>query len=1158
MSVRFILGRAGSGKTRHIRDRIVETLRADPLGPPVFWILPKQATFEIERELTCSTGLGGFCRARVLSFDQLGREILNDCGGIAIPQVTALGRQMLIGRLLRKLQPQLSFFASSAHRPGLVAKLDATFAEIEHSGQDVAELAGKLADLEQAEADNAARAPLLAKIRDLRLLYAAYTEFLGQERLDPHRRITQVVESIQDCSLFRDADVYVDGFDVFAEYERQLLAGLAKASRTLEITLLMNPLSPLVENVHLLPNEMSLFHRVEQTYRQLYFTFQEKNVALDAPLLLTQSYRFTNPTLESIESRMFSAGSARFEPAGVELIECPSRRAEVDAAARCINDHLRRGLRLRDITVLMRELDDYHDLINASFREHSIPYFVDRRRPAAHHPLIQFTRSIFQITRGSWPHEAVMTLLKCGLSGLKLSQVDELENYVLLHRIRGQAWANTDPWSFRRDLTADSGDEPGSVESIELERINQIRETIVSRLRPIVQAMRGGGEFAVRDIVRDLFSLYEKFNVRTTLVEWINAATARNQFEQAGEHDQVWAELVDLFDQMIDLLGDERVSLSDFMEILDSGLERFDLALTPPTVDQVLVGQVDRARTPDVKVVILLGMNDGQFPRLSREDSILSDSDRKVLRERKIDLDPDTQRQLLDERLLGYVAMTRSSDRLCLTRSISDDESRAAGPSQFWRRLTELMPDISVDVVPRDVRTEPSRIGTPRQLVTALMGWVRAGDTKDKDSTWSSLYQWLATHGTSGDPVDAMRFRAWPALRYDNLARLSPDIAQRLFSRSLTASVSRIESFATCPFKHFASYVLKLRQREEQDVTSLDLGNIYHHILEKIVREMLSRKSDWALLEPRVAEELVREYAREVGQSLRGELMMSSARNKYLLQRIEKTLNQVISAQRAARQRGRFKPWKAELEFGGNPDDLPAYPITTPGGRTINLQGKIDRIDLLEDAAEFAVLDYKLRGDSLAMDRVYHGISLQLLTYLLVLEGSGVSLAGRKPTPVAAFYIQLLRTLEDVDHPANATTPDDPTFDLKVKPRGVFRFDVLANLDKELTTGLSDVLKVHIKADGMIGYANSSDAVQPDVFVALLEHVRRRLGELGDQIFSGTISVEPYRLNRLTPCPHCDFRAVCRFDPSINVYHTIPAMKREEIVSRLMEGKDGD
>jgi ATP-dependent helicase/nuclease subunit B len=589
--------------------------------------------------------------------------------------------------------------------------------------------------------------------------------------------------------------------------------------------------------------------------------------------------------------------------------------------------------------------------------------------------------------------------------------------------------------------------------------------------------------------------------------------------------------------------------------VYESGVEGLELALAPPAVDEVLVGQVDRTRCPDVKVALVLGLNEGVFPRLPREDSVLSDAERRELRERRVDVDPDTQRRLLDENLLGYIAVTRPSERLVVSRSLTDASGKPLGPGLLWQRMLELFPKL------KPVRDDGEEIGTPRQLVTGLMRWVweekreASGERREEDGTFAALYQWLATHPPVDDSIDVMRFRAWKALQYRNEAALSRSVVSKLFASPLRASVTRIETFAACPFKHFARFGLGLRERaDDQEVSSLDLGNVFHHVLERIVATMLRERKGWADLPEDQRRELIASFAQQVGQDLRGEILLSNARNRYLLARIEKTLEQVTAAAGAAAKRGKFSPAFAELSFGRDGDRLDPLEIDTPAKRKLLLQGKIDRVDWIEEQAAVAVVDYKLTGSALSLDRVYHGLSLQLLTYLLVLRESGHKLTGHKLTPAAAFYVKLLRQLEDVKHPDQVKCDEPDDLDLKVKPRGIFEGGFLPGLDIDCETGQSKVISAFKKKDGTFGNRGSTDVAEHSEFDALLGHVRQRIAELGDAILDGVIDIRPYQIRQLSPCPYCEFRPLCRFDPAVNRYKVLSPMGREEVLAKVSQG----
>ena len=316
-----------------------------------------------------------------------------------------------------------------------------------------------------------------------------------------------------------------------------------------------------------------------------------------------------------------------------------------------------------------------------------------------------------------------MTFLKSGLAGVSLLEADEVENYLLQHRIRGRAWEDAEAWRFQRRLGADEDDAAAVPELFETRDVDTLRRSVAGRLVPLIEKVRGTTPATVRELASEMFRVFERFGVRETLGRWIEAASAAGDLEQRGEHEQVWAELVNLFEQMVDLLGEEPVSPADFVDVLEAGLERFDLALTPPTVDQVLVGQVDRTRTPTVRAALVLGLNEGCFPLVARDTSILSRAERGELRRRKIDLDPDPLRRRLDERFLGYLAFTRASERLIVSRPRVDESGREQQPSSFWEELRRLVPASQPTVLPRETGTDVRHISTPRQLVTCLMEW---------------------------------------------------------------------------------------------------------------------------------------------------------------------------------------------------------------------------------------------------------------------------------------------------------------------------------------------------------------------------------------------------------------------------------------------------
>ena len=301
----------------------------------------------------------------------------------------------------------------------------------------------------------------------------------------------------------------------------KLIAALGKACPSVTITLTLDPQSPCIDNPHHIPDEMSLFHRGEQAYRRLWFTMQEESVEVSAPVLLKEPRRFRNSQLSRLErafvSPVASPAKAADGTQAIHLIKAPDFQTEVDSAARWIRRLIDEGMRYRDIVVLMRSQDDYQHLIEASFREHNIPFFADRRRSASHHPLLRFIRAVLAVATTNWSHDSMMAVIKTGLVGLAETDADALENYVLLHGIDHTVWVSPQPWTGRRSRSEESDPVPAT----DAAAMDALRRPLVDRLQPFVKSIRQS-DATVRSLASALFRLLEDFQCRNQIVSWMD------------------------------------------------------------------------------------------------------------------------------------------------------------------------------------------------------------------------------------------------------------------------------------------------------------------------------------------------------------------------------------------------------------------------------------------------------------------------------------------------------------------------------------------------------------------------------------------------------------------------------------------------------------
>ena len=978
-----------------------------------------------------------------------------------------------------------------------------------------------------------------------------------------------------------------------------MIVDLARQAPQVDVALLLDPDRGQLRDPDSPPDDLSLFARTERTWFTIVRALNEAGVPVETPILLGRSGcpRFArSPTLARLERDLFSAPrpgkTPEEKPAptesgrpAVRFVRAPDRRAEVDAAVTAIVDlvqHPHAPLRYRDVSIVVRDLEPYHEIISASLHAHGIPFFVDRRRPTHHHALIQFSRAALSMQGREPFSQAIAAMLKSGLSGLDDEAADALENYLLAYGLNSpESW--DEPWTYpvvpeksghRLQRPKAKGKNTDSQQSPERRQptapipLDSLRQRLCEQIGewwPTATAKQAHP--VCRTWVRRLYGLLERFGVSNRLASWCDDATARGELDEAEEHEQIWSDLIKLMDEMVETLGDEPMTGRQFRDVLESGLSEFTLGLVPATLDQVLVSSIERSRHPPVRAVFLLGFNDGLFPARPSEDSILGDEERSRLERAGIELGRSRVGRLLDERMLAYVALTRPSEFLWISYSESDESGKALPPSPFWAYVQSALPAVSLEAPATDTI---EAISSPRHLAASLASHVRAWcelrpETSEREqqaqstglAPWLALYNWAL----AATPVAPAVRAALRALAPSQRAALTPRAAASLWPPPCRTSVTRLESFAACPFQHFATYGLRLEPRPVHEIAALDLGRLYHFILEQFVNELMETGSTLSEMPPeRIAENLSR-LCRTVVPQFAEAIRLEQRGQRNAVRRGERELPPAVRGEPSATGKTPLRPLATEKTFGDAPDDdLPALELPISGGRTVLVRGVIDRVDMVQvgDASLAVVFDYKrsLR-QRLRLDEVFHGLSLQLLAYLLVIRDHGQQLADAALTPGGAFYLPLLASFNKVDHPDEA---DEAGFDpyKEFRPRGVIDFDWINALDPTLSSGHSSTFAAFRTTKGEIGNVDSTDAVGSGALPRLLDHVRRKMTDLAEDWLSGNISVTPYRLGKETPCPTCRYAGVCRIEYATRECRVLRTMKRTAVLEELAHSPDPD
>jgi ATP-dependent helicase/nuclease subunit B len=642
------------------------------------------------------------------------------------------------------------------------------------------------------------------------------------------------------------------------------------------------------------------------------------------------------------------------------------------------------------------------------------------------------------------------------------------------------------------------------------------------------------------------------------LAEWAGRAEQRGELDEAEEHRQVWRDVTSFLDDMGFALADEPLSIDELAEVLEAGLAQLSLGLTPPMLDQVLVGSIDRSRHPELRAVILIGFNDGVFPKPAMEDAILGDDDREALLAAGVPVLAPARTRTLEEDLLVYIGVTRASRRLTVTYATADEAGKTLRPSPCVAALLRACPGLRVETVgdPALSRADwdilaacdlSRRIALEFRTRPAI-----EADDADRRAVFNELYERVRCGADAAPLARAMR-----AFRDPTPIRLSKKLLDKALPRPMRTSVSRLETYASCPFKYFAESMLGLAPRAEAALEAADVGTVHHAILEDFVEGLARRGTGFGQLDEGEVVAGLEASCGRVGAKRAEGGVVSLSRDAYVLSRTRDALRRVLLAQRSLGVTARTRPRGTEVPFGFDaPGSLPALEIRTPKGRRVIVRGYIDRVDVAELSDELlgVVVDYKKTPDKrLDLSGAYHGTSLQLIGYLLALSDHGESLAGRPVRPIGAFYVSLTPKYKSVDHPDDVI--DDNATETPHAPRGILSAGDLDVLQADHPdTGWSGRYSVYLKKDGTLGHLDKSDAASNTQFQSILDHTRRKIGELADDIHDGDVSVRPVRLGTWSPCSWCHMRGVCRFEIGRNEVRYLDRMKR----STVFEAVSGD
>lgn len=1140
MSLRFYFGPSGSGKSHRIYEEIMQRAAQEP-GRNFLIIVPDQFTMQTQKDLVMRSDRGGILNIDVLSFGRLSHRILEEVGTKEMPVLDDTGKSLVLQKIAADLKEQLPAMGSLLHKQGYIHEVKSAISEFMQYGISTQDMDKLIASAEK-------RGALAMKLRDLKTLYRGFQDYIRDHFITTEETLDVLRRSLVKSKILPDSVVVFDGFTGFTPIQNRLIQELMRVCEETIVTVTIGE----EEDPYQMDGEQKLFHLSKKTVADLVKLAAEAEVTRGEDVFVKGGpNRFAEaPALCYLEQNLFRY---QYEPYTekqheIHMFEALSPREEVHQTALYIRKLIREeGLTYRDIAVVIGDLEGYASYVETEFGQLEIPCFLDRTRGIVLNPMIEYIKSALQLYIRDFSYDTVFHFLRSGMADISREEIDELENYVIRTGARGYRTYSRLFTRRTEEMQQGSGQEDTERAEETMERLNRIRQQFADTVEILHMAPRAkAGEY-----VDHLYDFLEQNQVQQKLLNYQQQFEQEGDLAKAREYAQIYRLVMDLLDQIYGLLGEEEISLQEFADILDAGFGEITVGTIPQNVDRIVVGDMERTRLKQVKVLFFLGVNDGNIPKNASKGGIISDMDREFLIESGTEMAPSPRQQMYIQRLYLYLNMTKPSERLYLSYAKVNSDGKGIRPSYLIDTVRKLFPLLAVEYPQNRSRLEQieGRQEGARYLAEELREYADGTLREEERQDFYLMYRAYEADPEGRDRLTAAAFRRY---KESGLSRI---VARALYGRQLENSVSRLETYAACACRHFLQYGLSLQEREEFGFEVSDMGNVYHAVLENFAGKLAESGRTWWDFDENFATQAIKEavegYAATYGETV----LYSSARNEYAITRMSRILTRTVLTLQQHLKQGSFQPDDYELSFRFA-EDLDSIHVDLSEEEKMHLQGRIDRIDVSEDAEHVyvKVIDYKSGNKKFDLAALYYGLQLQLVVYM----NAAMELESRKHpdkeiVPAALLYYH-------IDDPT-IETPVELTQEqineeilTKLRMNGVVNSDpsVVERLDRFLQDK-SKVIPVEKKKDG--SFSARSGILSREELQVVSAYVDTKIRQIGREILDGKIAANPYEKGNEEACTYCAYKKVCGFDGSIPGYEKrqLEDLDKQTLMQRMQE-----
>ena len=1114
MGLRIIYGKPGSGKSEYCFNEISKLVNKEK---KIYIITPEQFSFTAEKKLMDCLDSSAVMNAEVITLSRMAYRVISEVGGNK-NNLSKCGKAMLVYSILNKYKQDLKFLGKSDENIDLSIT---AITEFKKHGVTIDNL--------KEEINNTDDIYLKTKLSDMSLVYEKFEEKIINNYIDETDLLDILSNSLQETELLKDSIIYIDEFAGFTYQEYEVIKELIRQAKQVNITICVDDF-----NLNTNPDK-DIFYSNKITLSKLLKLVEENEFKLEEPVSLKEQYRFKTEELKHLSDNIYNTKSTKYEKnvENIELFLAKNEYSEVEEIAKKISKLVREeNLRYRDISIITKNIENYSSLIRAIFNKYEIPVFIDEKRDLNQNVIVQYVLSILEVLNRNFSLDSVFSYIKLGFLDIENDEIFKLENYCTKWGIKQSKW--------KKDFIYELDD---NNKKQQIERLNELRKQIIEPLLNLQEKIKK--EKTAENITKEIYSFIQEQNIEEKIIKKIEKLEENNLVDLASEYKTSYKTILDILDEIIVIFNKEKMTLEEYSKILKIGLKNSGLGKIPGTQDQVIFGDVDRSRSHKVNTVFIIGLNDGVFPSVNKDEGFFNDLDREKLKQDGIELAKGTIDRLYEDNFNIYKAFTTAENRIYLSYLSADSEGKSLRPSTLIGKIKKMFPKLEEksDVITRKYEIV-NKIITYEELIENI---AKLKNEEQIEEIWYDIYNYYKSQNDWNKKLK----EDLNGLSYTNLPdKIKKENIDKLYGNTLNTSVSRLETYRSCPFSYYIQYGLKLKEKEQLKIKSFNTGSFMHETIDEFFDYVKQENLNLAQLEE---DEILKIVSRIIDKDLnleKNRIFTTTAKYKVLVRRLKRIVSKALKYIIETIVYSDFNIDGTEIEFGKKGKYKPIV-LELDGGKKVEITGKIDRIDTAnsEDGKYLRIIDYKSSAKNIDLNEVYAGLQIQLLTY------TDAICKQEDIMPAGIFYFSLLEQMVK----AEKKITDEEIEDIirkNFKMKGLIIADVkiIKMNDNTLKSGSSKLVPAALTASGNIN-EKWTNGVKSEEFKILQEYIYKTIKDISKEILSGNIDLKPYYKKGKTPCEYCEYKAICGFNPrqNNNCYNYIDQKSKDDILLKMKE-----